>query len=662
MSERRVSVRLSAVGGEKLKAELAAVGREGQQSLERLSGAANATGSGLGSLGRSASSALRQMEALAARANGAAAAMRAAGASTGTLTERIDQITGVARGMQRSAADIAAYGAALTNLRARHNPLFAVIRQYRQSLAEIREAHAVGAISAQEMAGAISRERQEALAGIAAIKGRTNALGGMGKATRMAAMQQRILAFQLNDVFVSLASGVNPLMVFIQQGAQISQIYGPEQGGVGRALRETGRMVTGLVTRFPLLTTAVAVGMAAIAGMTHEINRSSNAAVGFGDVALATWQVVADGIANFLKPAIDAIAPWFAAAWEAVIAGAKLAGNFIINGFRIAFEDIRFIWNALPSAIGAAVIAAANATIAAVEAMANRTIDLINALVEKINAVLVQIPGMEGAYGIDRLDHVSIDRLENQAADDFEMQREERSRRMADIAASDPLGEFFGAVQQRAIANALGDIETAAENAGEAMKRTATENTDPWEGLREVTEKTGSLIDEALTRGFDAAGDAVAEFVRTGKVDFSSLVTSMLADLARLAVQQALLGPLSNFLGGSLGSLGSLGAAVLHDGGIAGQNGTTRTVPALAFAGAPRFHNGSGVLGLKPDEVPAILQRGERVLSRRQAREWEERRGVQININTPDVEGFRRARTQIAADIARAVAFGSRGL
>jgi hypothetical protein len=35
---------------------------------------------------------------------------------------------------------------------------------------------------------------------------------------------------------------------------------------------------------------------------------------------------------------------------------------------------------------------------------------------------------------------------------------------------------------------------------------------------------------------------------------------------------------------------------------------------------------------------------------------------ITVNISTPDIENFRRARTQIAADIARAVSFGSRGL
>ena len=45
----------------------------------------------------------------------------------------------------------------------------------------------------------------------------------------------------------------------------------------------------------------------------------------------------------------------------------------------------------------------------------------------------------------------------------------------------------------------------------------------------------------------------------------------------------------------------------------------------MAFAGAARMHSGGTVgpvgswAGLRPDEVPTILQRGERVLNRREA-------------------------------------------
>ena len=97
---------------------------------------------------------------------------------------------------------------------------------------------------------------------------------------------------------------------------------------------------------------------------------------------------------------------------------------------------------------------------------------------------------------------------------------------------------------------------------------------------------------------------------------------------------------------------------------MAGGSAPQRLVPALAYAGAPRLHAG-GVAGLRPDEVPAILQRGERVLSRAETRAFERARadgGVTVNIMTTDAESFRRSRTQVASDIARAVAFGRRGM
>lgn len=54
---------------------------------------------------------------------------------------------------------------------------------------------------------------------------------------------------------------------------------------------------------------------------------------------------------------------------------------------------------------------------------------------------------------------------------------------------------------------------------------------------------------------------------------------------------------------------------VAHEGGIAGQLGHKKSVSPAAFIGATRYHTG-GVVGLAPNEVPAILQRGEEVLTR----------------------------------------------
>ncbi len=175
----------------------------------------------------------------------------------------------------------------------------------------------------------------------------------------------------------------------------------------------------------------------------------------------------------------------------------------------------------------------------------------------------------------------------------------------------------------------------------------------------------GKGVGDALTGAFSSAEQAIGEFVRAGKLDFRSLVTSILADMAKLSARKFILGPLANALSGALSfnpfAFGKIGASVHHAGGMVG-HGPRRTVPAMAFAGAFRMHSG-GWAGLKPGEVPAILQRGERVLSRREvAAGAGGAQNITINIQTRDAENFRQSRAQVAADIARAVALGRRGM
>ena len=108
----------------------------------------------------------------------------------------------------------------------------------------------------------------------------------------------------------------------------------------------------------------------------------------------------------------------------------------------------------------------------------------------------------------------------------------------------------------------------------------------------------------------------MGEFVKTGKLKVRDLVTSLIADLAQLAARRFILGPIAGALGGALGGAGGIFANVLHAGGVVGAPAPGRMVPVAAFAAAPRMHSG-GKLCLSHDEVPAILQRGQRVLSRR---------------------------------------------
>lgn len=72
--------------------------------------------------------------------------------------------------------------------------------------------------------------------------------------------------------------------------------------------------------------------------------------------------------------------------------------------------------------------------------------------------------------------------------------------------------------------------------------------------------------------------------------------------------------------GGGIGGLGSILALFAHTGGVVGASAlrSSPVNPAI-FANAVRYHTG-GVAGLKPDEVPVVLQKGEEVLTANDAR------------------------------------------
>ncbi len=241
----------------------------------------------------------------------------------------------------------------------------------------------------------------------------------------------------------------------------------------------------------------------------------------------------------------------------------------------------------------------------------------------------------------------------------------------AGAALDDATGSALG------LGDALDGAAGAAERAGAAGRQAgadaatgANQAVTGWAAVSATladyaakTREIGGDIGNALVGAFTSAENAIGEFVKTGKLKFGDLVTSLIADLAKLAARRFILGPIANALSGALGSAGGIFANILHAGGMVGSPGPGRVVPALAFAGAPRMHSG-GWAGLRPDEVPAILQRGERVLSRREAAGYGASAGqtVNVTINARDAESFRQSRTQIAADIARAVSLGRRGM
>lgn len=148
----------------------------------------------------------------------------------------------------------------------------------------------------------------------------------------------------------------------------------------------------------------------------------------------------------------------------------------------------------------------------------------------------------------------------------------------------------------------------------------------------EAAEKMGDFVDSTSQAGEQWQRDVenwtggfarqFADMLTGAETDFRGFLHRMVTALLESQISQLLTGAVGGIFGGGssgggiLGSLVGAVAGLFHEGGVVGQPGPARLVPAAAFAGAPRFHSG-GVVG--SDEVPAILRRGEVVLTPEQA-------------------------------------------
>ena len=105
---------------------------------------------------------------------------------------------------------------------------------------------------------------------------------------------------------------------------------------------------------------------------------------------------------------------------------------------------------------------------------------------------------------------------------------------------------------------------------------------------------------------FKALGQTVREFAAGFISSIAQALVQLLAFSAAVQVLRALGVPIP----------ANIGVGALHTGGIAGSSagGLRRSVTPGLFTAALRYHAG-GIAGLAPDEVPAILQRQEEVLT-----------------------------------------------
>lgn len=103
------------------------------------------------------------------------------------------------------------------------------------------------------------------------------------------------LSYQFNDVVVSLAGGQRPLMVLLQQGSQIAQVFGPGAGITG-ILIGVGQAIATLITPTTLLIAGIAaVGGAALYAFGSFVSSEKRLEVALGGVGRAAGATVEGG-------------------------------------------------------------------------------------------------------------------------------------------------------------------------------------------------------------------------------------------------------------------------------------------------------------------------------------------------------------------------------
>ncbi|PZX04489.1 phage tail tape measure C-terminal domain-containing protein [Celeribacter halophilus] len=668
MADKKVSVRLAAVGGQKLKQELRDVGVTGKDALQQIGAGAPAASQGLDETALAAARAREQYEQMAAKAALSGRALTATASAQSDLVAQINRVTGVTPAIGQTTAEYLQQGQALDDLRAKYNPVFGVIRQYKQEVAEMRSAHLEGALSADELAAAISRSRKAALNSIAAYKNQSQAIAQMSRASRGSTLRMQQLFYQTNDIGVSLAGGMNPFLVMAQQGTQIAQIYGFGNGGVGGIFKDLFGMVSKMPGPLKLAAIAIGAGALAVKEMQNEINETSSVVVTFGDTALATWQVIRDGISNFLAPAISVIGPWFQSAWDMVVAGAKWTGNWLIRAIMQAAEHIKLVVNTIPLFFQSAFYVALSYVTSRIHDMVWVVSQGINGIAEALNSTFkTDLPTDVLTGTVDYLSEKSGDffKAGQAAAESMADGFASTGDRMEEIANTDYLGNFFDQVKDRATENALKRIAEEAKKTGGSVKKAAEEAATGWDAtlksLNDYIEDArdiGKGVGDTLVAAFKSGEDAIGEFVRTGKLSFSSMITSFIADMAKLAARRYIFGPIADALmGGLTGGTGFLGSV--------GNFLSSALTPATSFAGGGYTGDGSRSGGLDGrGGFLAMMHPQERVIDeyRGQSGGGDKVFAPVINFNgVKDAQSFRKSRVQIATDFQRGLSMAARG-
>ena len=253
--------------------------------------------------------------------------------------------------------------------------------------------------------------------------------------------------------------------------------------------------------------------------------------------------------------------------------------------------------------------------IAAAQAAGASEEDLANAL-SRVDAQYRKVTVSSGAAAKTRSVAASSGQAESRAAAAeaarLDEQLDAEARRFKDLA--DPVAPLRRELELLDKLLAAGKIsfDVWAEAAFQVQERVGE--------LVEPAERAAAQVSEYWSEAARGIQGAMADFLFDPFTDglqgmlrgFLDVIRRMLAEAVAAQLAQALFGDIAGGKPG--GYFGAFLAGMFHGGGLVGAPGPSRLMPELAFVGAPRYATG-GLAGLRPNEMPAILHRGEEVLT-----------------------------------------------
>ena len=169
------------------------------------------------------------------------------------------------------------------------------------------------------------------------------------------------------------------------------------------------------------------------------------------------------------------------------------------------------------------------------------------------------------------------------------------------LATTNPaLAEHIRLLRERAAA-----LDDANKKQKEQEDSFGANFTEKIKDYYESISNFGAQVGDAVVNTFQGLEDQLTNFVTTGKASFADLAKSIIADIARIAIRQAIIAPLLKGVGGIFG-------LTFANGGVFAQNGIQKFARG-GIVDKPTlfpFAKGTGLMGEAGPEAIMPLRRG----------------------------------------------------